>query len=57
MSGKNASTIYRDRKTGKKRDFEAEKLEKIEKRRREEEKQAQYYEWGHGLVHYFFSFF
>ena len=46
--GKNAATIYRDRKTGKIRDFESEKLEKIEKRRKEDEKMKQYHEWGKG---------
>ncbi|KAK7579727.1 hypothetical protein V9T40_000356 [Parthenolecanium corni] len=49
QAGKNAATIYRDAKTGKKRDLHEEKLEKIEKRRREDKKMEQYYKWGRGL--------
>ena len=50
VSGRNAQTIVRDRKTGRKRDFKEEARKKREKEEKDAERQAQYAVWGKGLV-------
>lgn len=49
VSGAHASTVMRDRKTGKKRNFEQEAQEKLEKKKKEEENKEKYSRWGKGL--------
>lgn len=49
VSGMNAAPIIRDRKTGKKRDFEKEALEEYAKLKREKEQKYKYDKWGKGL--------
>ncbi|KAJ1648611.1 Pre-mRNA-splicing factor cwc26 [Coemansia asiatica] len=49
-SGKDADTIYRDPKTGKKLDIEKIDAENTEKKQREKELRKQQIEWNKGLV-------
>nr|CAD7596006.1 unnamed protein product [Timema genevievae] len=49
MSGRGAQAIQRDRRTGKKRDFEEEARQKKEQDEKEQEKKDTYYKWGKGL--------
>nr|CAD7260353.1 unnamed protein product [Timema shepardi] len=49
MSGRGAQAIQRDRRTGKKRDFEEEARQKKEQDAKEQEKKDTYYKWGKGL--------
>ncbi|GFQ97649.1 hypothetical protein TNCT_253631 [Trichonephila clavata] len=49
LSGRNAETIVRDRKTGKKRDLEEENQERLEKEKKLFEQQQKYAEWGKGI--------
>ncbi|KAG8178124.1 hypothetical protein JTE90_020829 [Oedothorax gibbosus] len=49
LSGRDARTVVRDRKTGKRRDLEEEDREKEEKERRLSEQQKKYSEWGKGI--------
>lgn len=51
VSGRNATAIVRDRKTGRKRDFKEEARKKKEKEEKEAERLAQYAVWGKGLVY------
>ncbi|KAK5640575.1 hypothetical protein RI129_011386 [Pyrocoelia pectoralis] len=49
MSGVNAATVLRDRKTGKIRDLQKEEEERAEKEKREEANKEKYMRWGRGL--------
>ncbi|GBM63133.1 BUD13 [Araneus ventricosus] len=49
LSGRNAETIVRDRKSGRKRDFDGEYLEKLEKEKKQAELQQKYAQWGKGI--------
>ncbi|CAL1273407.1 unnamed protein product [Larinioides sclopetarius] len=49
LSGRNAETVVRDRKSGKKRDFDGEYLEKLEKEKKQAELQQKYAQWGKGI--------
>ncbi|GFU37436.1 BUD13 homolog [Nephila pilipes] len=49
LSGRNAETVVRDRKTGKKRDIEEENQERLEKEKKLSEQQQKYAEWGKGI--------
>ncbi|XP_035223850.1 BUD13 homolog [Stegodyphus dumicola] len=49
ISGRNAETIIRDRKTGKKRDIEAENRIKEEEESKKAEQQEKYSKWGKGI--------
>lgn len=48
ISGRGAETIYRDRKTGKKRDVEAERAAEADKAERERKHNERYDKWGKG---------
>lgn len=48
ISGRNAETVYRDRKTGKKRDVEAERAAEAEKAERERVHKERFDKWGKG---------
>lgn len=50
VSGRNAATIVRDRKTGRIKDFKEEARKKREKEEKDAEKLAQYAVWGKGYV-------
>ncbi|KAF5299696.1 hypothetical protein FQA39_LY11491 [Lamprigera yunnana] len=49
VSGANASTIIRDKRTGKIRDFEKEKEDRLKKEKIEEANKEKYSRWGKGL--------
>ncbi|KAF8767427.1 BUD13 homolog [Argiope bruennichi] len=49
LSGRNAETIVRDKKSGKKRNFEGEILEKLEKEKKQTELLQKYAHWGKGI--------
>ncbi|XP_033098003.1 BUD13 homolog isoform X2 [Anneissia japonica] len=49
LSGRNASTVYRD-KSGRKRDLNVEKLKHTEELKRKEEESKQFREWGRGVA-------
>ncbi|KAG8225397.1 hypothetical protein J437_LFUL004597, partial [Ladona fulva] len=49
LSGRNATTVVRDRATGKKRDIAREEEEKAAEREKENEKKEKYSMWGKGL--------
>lgn len=49
VSGQNAAPIIRDRKTGKKRDFEKEAMEEFAKIKKQQEQKEKYDKWGKGL--------
>lgn len=49
MSGVNAATVMRDRKTGKVRDLRKEAEERAEKEKQEEANKEKYMRWGKGL--------
>lgn len=48
MSGHSHSIVQRDRKTGRRRDFEREAAEEKEKNKEQEEINAKYAVWGKG---------
>ncbi|XP_055338269.1 BUD13 homolog [Paramacrobiotus metropolitanus] len=50
ISGRGAATVYRDRKTGKKRDFAAEDEEAAEKAARQKAHEEKFRKWGKGLA-------
>nr|XP_022903821.1 BUD13 homolog isoform X1 [Onthophagus taurus] len=49
VSGATAKTVFRDRKTGKVRNFEEEATEKRKKQEKEDERNEKYTRWGRGL--------
>ncbi|KAK0093674.1 hypothetical protein PV326_012945 [Microctonus aethiopoides] len=49
MTGVGQATVLRDRKTGRKRNLEAEAVKKREEEKRQEEIVAKYAKWGKGL--------
>ena len=53
ISGKNADTIIRDRKTGKKRDLSKEQEVKDEEDKKNKEYLQKYEKWGKGYVYTF----
>lgn len=48
MSGYGQSVVQRDRKTGRRRDFEKEAADQMEKNKAQEEINAKYAVWGKG---------
>ena len=48
LTGRYAKTRYRDRETGKLRDFEAEREKKNEEEKKAAARKAQYDRWGKG---------
>lgn len=48
MSGRGRAAVVRDRKTGKRRDLEAEAAEKREKEKKQSEIDEKYAKWGRG---------
>lgn len=50
ISGENATTVHRDRKTGKIRNLEEEEERQQKKREEEEKNKEKYSRWGRGLV-------
>ncbi|KAK4873221.1 hypothetical protein RN001_015250 [Aquatica leii] len=49
VSGANATTVLRDRKTGKIRDLKKEEEQRLEKQKQEEANKEKYSRWGKGL--------
>lgn len=49
VSGANAATVVRDRKTGKIRDLEQEAKETQEKNKRQAEREEKFSKWGKGV--------
>lgn len=48
VSGRGQETVVRDRKTGRKRDFEAEAAVQREKEKKQAEIDEKYSQWGKG---------
>lgn len=48
MTGVGQATVLRDRKTGRRRNLEAEAVKKREEEKRQEEIVAKYAKWGKG---------